>query len=199
MSKTANHLFPRVQEADVLRCHDQVARARPLLQGDLYSAGLLLSLSALGAHFQQHIDAPLIAGAAGLDAAAQPGLLDLELFVEKAVLNLFVLQALLLALQEGRVVALPVQQPAAVDLDDAVGQLLYQQTVVGHHDDGALVRCEKVFQPGDGVNVQMVGGLVEHEDIGPGNQRPRQQGTALQAGGEGGELGLGRKPHAGDD
>ena len=94
---------------------------------------------------------------------------------------------------------MPVEQPAAVDLDDAAGQLLHQQAVVGDDDDGAGVGGQEVFQPGDGVDVQVVGGLVEHEDVGTRHQRPGQQGAPLQAGGEGAELGFGGQLHPGDD
>ena len=149
--------------------------------------------------FEQGIDAALVAGAAGLDALAEPGFLDRQFLVEEPVLALFLGQAFLLALQKGRVIARPVQQPAAVDLDDPAGQFLHQQTVVGDDDDGAAVGGQKVLQPGDGVDIQVIGGLVEHEDIGPRHQRLGQQGAPFHAGGEGGELGFGRQLHPGDD
>ena len=65
--------------------------------------------------------------------------------------------------------------------------------------DGAAVGGQKVLQPGDGVDIQVIGGLVEHEDIGPRHQRLGQQGAPLQSGGQGRELGFGRQLHPGDD
>ena len=141
----------------------------------------------------------MIPGAAGFDAPAEPGFLDRQLLVLQTVLAFFYLQASFFAGQERLVIAGPIQQPAAVDFDDAVGQLLHQPPVVGDDDDGAAIVGQKVLQPGDGVDVQMIGGLVEHEDVGAGHQRLGQQGASFQSGGKRGEIGFGRQLHPVDD
>ena len=62
-----------------------------------------------------------------------------QLLVEEGVLPLLGRQQLLLALQEGRVVAGPVEEPAAVELDDPGGQPLQEDPVVGDEDERAAV------------------------------------------------------------
>ena len=74
------------------------------------------------AHRLQGPDAALVAGPAGLDPLADPDLLLGQLLVEEGVLAGLGRQELLLALEEGRVVAGPVEEPAAVELDDPGGQ-----------------------------------------------------------------------------
>ena len=48
------------------------------------------------------------------------------------------------------------------------------------HDDGALEVQQKVLQPVDGVDVQVVGGLVQQQDIRIAEQRLGQQHLHLQ-------------------
>ena len=48
-------------------------------------------------------------------------------------------------------------------------------TVMGNHDDRTEILGQKVLQPGDGVNVQVVGRLVHEDDIRIAEQRLRQQ------------------------
>ena len=57
-------------------------------------------------------------------------------------------------------------------------------TVMADHDDeaGVLVIQNEVFQPVDGLNVEVVGRLVEHDDVGLSKQRLRQQHLHLVSG-----------------
>ena len=141
--------------------------------------------AALGAHFQQGFEAALAAGAAGLDSLAEPGFFNRQFFVEKPVLALFIGQAFLFALEKGRVIAAPVQQPAAVDFNDPAGQFLHQQPVMGDEQDGAAVFGQETLQPGNGFDIQVIGRFVEHEDIGARNQGLGQQRAPFQPRGQG--------------
>ena len=56
---------------------------------------------------------------------------------------------------------------------------------MGHHDDDALIIHEEAFQPGDGVNIQTIGGLVQQNDVRLSEQRAGQQHLHLLALGQG--------------
>ena len=45
-------------------------------------------------------------------------------------------------------------------------------------NERAALLCEARFEPFDGRQIEMVGGLVEQQDIGRGRQRARKRGTA---------------------
>ena len=59
---------------------------------------------------------------------------------------------------------------------------------MAHHDNEALVGHEKVLQPLNGRQVQMVGGLVQQDDVRLAEQCLGQQHLHLLLGGEGGHL-----------
>ena len=128
-----------VAEADPFRLDDQRARALGLLglhaRGALPLAPLLVGL----AHRLERADAPLVAGAAGLDPLADPGLLLGQLLVEERLLLGLGGEQLLAPLQERRVVAGPVVEVAAVELDDPGGQPFQEDAVVGDEDERAAV------------------------------------------------------------
>ena len=60
---------------------------------------------------------------------------------------------------------------APVQFHDAGGHPVQEAAVMGDGDDAALERDQQVFQPFDGVQVQMVGGLVQQQHV-----RLRHQG-----------------------
>ena len=90
-------------------------------------------------------------------------------------------------------------QPAAVELDDPRGQLAQEDAVVRHEQQRAAVAQQELFQPGDGVDVEVVGRLVQQQDVGVAHQAARQQHAALHPGGEALEIGRGVEPHPRDD
>ncbi len=70
---------------------------------------------------------------------------------------------------------------------------------MGDEEEGPGLLDQKILQPADGVHVQMVGRFVEKKDVRLTGQGPGQQGLALHAAGQGGELRLGIQPQVGDD
>ncbi len=132
----------------------------------------------------------------GLDLAADPDLFLGQPLVEQRPLGGLGLQGRLLADEERVVIAGPARQHAAVEFDDPRGQLAQQHAVVGHHRQRALKAEEKIFQPGDGFQIEVVGRLVQQEHVRFGGQGPGQQHAALHPGGEHGQLGLGVQVHA---
>jgi hypothetical protein len=66
---------------------------------------------------------------------------------------------------------------------------------VGHGHDGALVVLEVLLQPRDRLRVEVVGGLVEEQQVGGGEQQAAQRHAAPLAAGERGRIGVaGREP-----
>ena len=128
--------------------------------------------------------AALVARAARLDALPDPDLLLRQLLVEERVLLRLRVQAFLAAAQVVGVVAGPVGDLAAVELDDAGGQRAQEAPVVGDEDQRARPALEEAFQPVDGLDVEVVGGLVEQQHVGRRHQRARQQHAALHAAGQ---------------
>ena len=60
-----------------------------------------------------------------------------------------------------------------------------------HEDQRAAVAQQEVFQPGDRVDVEVVGRLVEEHDVGVADEPARQQDAPLEPGGEALELAAG--------
>ena len=54
---------------------------------------------------------------------------------------------------------------AVVDVSDLGADLIQEIPVVGHHDHGVVKVDKELLQPGDGVQVQVVGGLVQKQDV----------------------------------
>ena len=68
---------------------------------------------------------------------------------------------------------------AVVDIYDVGADIVEEVTVMRYNDDGALIICQKIFQPCNGMNVQMVGRLVKQHDIRLAKQRLCQQNLDL--------------------
>ena len=79
--------------------------------------------------------------------------------------------------------------PAIGQLDDPGGDYIQKVAVMGDKDDGARELAEKVFQPENGFGVQMVGGLVQQQQIRLGRQSAAEGHSPLFAAGE--------RPHEG--
>ena len=180
----------------VLGLEHQSSAAFGLFQPD---AGLARS-GAPGATFLaqpfQGADPALVAGATGLDALPDPGLFLGQPAVLAGVLGGLRGQRRLAPLQKAVVVAGPAAQPAAVELDDARGQPAQEGAVVGDEQQRTAELDQKLLQPADGLDVEVVGGLVEQQQVGLGDQRPRQQHPALEAAGQLRELGIRVQPQA---
>ncbi len=73
--------------------------------------------------------------------------------------------------------------PSPEQRDDRVAHPLHQVTVVADHDERARPAVEQVFQPGERVDVQVVGRLVQQQHVGLGHQEPGElQPPPLAAG-----------------
>ena len=61
---------------------------------------------------------------------------------------------------------------------------------MGHEDQGAVPLLEEALQPVDGCDVQVVGWLIEQQQIRLRHQCARQQHAALHAAGQAAEVGI---------
>ncbi len=102
-------------------------------------------------------------------------------------------EARLLLLQPARVVALIGDALAAVELEDPAGDVVEEVAVVGDRDDRALVLGQVLLEPGDRLGVEVVGGLVEQQQVGRAQQQPAERHAPALAAGERAHVGVRRR------
>ena len=73
---------------------------------------------------------------------------------------------------------------AAIELDDARGEAGEERAVVRDEHERAAVLHQKRFEPFDGLDVEVVGWLVEQEQRGLGDERAGEQHATTPAAGE---------------
>ena len=88
------------------------------------------------------------------------------------------LEVLVDAARQHRDLAVAEQRP------DRVGDPLEEVAVVGDHDEGAGPAVEEVLEHVEGLDVEVVGGLVEQQHVGLGQQQPQQLEAAPLAAGQ---------------
>ena len=119
----------------------------------------------------------------------------LQLLLDRALaaglLALLLAQAHLLLLQPARVVALIGDPAAPVELEDPAGDVVQEVAIVGDGDDRPRVIAQVLLQPGHGLRVQVVGGLVEQQQVGLAQQQAAERDPPALATGEGGDVGVG--------
>ena len=121
------------------------------------------------------MDAAHAARTPRLHALAHPDFLLLQAAIEVFPGQLLGVQEFLFAHQEGVVIAFPIAQMPAVQLHHPVGQTAQEGPVMGDKEKGPAGAQQVVLQPGDGFQIQMVGGLVEQHQVGLAHQRLGQQ------------------------
>ena len=78
-------------------------------------------------------------------------------------------------IEPGRVISFPGDTCTAIKFQNPAGHVVEKIAVMGHRDDGAGILLQMVFEPGHAFRIQMVGGLVEQQDVGLLNQQPTQR------------------------
>ena len=161
---------------------DHIPQARSRRDVNLQVPADLLALLAEQALVGADPGFPL--GLARLWRHVDPFQLALEGLLALGLALLLAGQPLLLLLQPGGVVALPGDAVAAVQLQDPAGDVIQEIPVVGHGDDRPGVIFQVLFQPGNRLCVQVVGRLVEQQDIGLFEQQAAQGDAPALAPGE---------------
>jgi hypothetical protein len=156
-------------------------------------AGALVDVGELADEFVGVIDAGLGLGGAGLGASAEPVDFGLDAVAE-ALLHLGLgFHVELAAFEEFRVGAAYAEHTFGVDtaqLDDLAGYVLEEIAIVGDDDAGESSAAENGFEPLDAFEVEVVGGLVEEEDVGLGDHGLGDGEALAPAAGETGGVGV---------
>jgi hypothetical protein len=100
------------------------------------------------------------------------------------VLALFLLEPLGLLLEIARIIALVDVVAAAIELEHPVDDIVEEVAIVGDEDDVARIVDQMLLQPGDALGVEVVGRLVEQQDVGLFEQQLGQRDAALLAAGQ---------------
>ena len=149
----------------VLELGDELARALAGIEAELDVAEALAPRGALLAQVLEPLHAAFVARAARLDALADPHFFLRPELVEAAVRDFFGGELVALARFVGGEVAGIGAQHAAIELDDARGHAVEERAVV-RDDDARRHFQQQLFEPLDAVDVEMVGRLVEQQQLG---------------------------------
>ena len=177
--------------AELVRLHDDVAQ--PGAGGDVDLDLVELDVAVLGEQRLVGVEAGLrlVAPRAGVEPN------PLELLVDRALagalLLLLLLQPGALLLEPARVVALVGDAAPTVELEDPAGDVVEEVAIVGDGDDRAFVLLEVALEPGDRFRVEVVGRLVEQQQVGLAQEQPRERDAAPLAAGERGDVGVRRR------
>src|SRR4051812_32678731 len=177
--------------AQVLGLDDDVAEPRP--GGDVDLDLVELDVALLGDERLEVGQARLLLGLAALRVLAHPLELGGDRLLARLLGALLLGQAGLLLLEPARVVALVGDAARAVELEDPAGDVVEEVAVVGDRDHRALVLVEVALQPRDGLGVEVVGGLVEQQQVRGGEQQPAQRDAAALAAAQLRHVGVGRR------
>ena len=174
----------RVAEAlaQVLGLDHDVAEARPRRDVDLDLVDLLLRV--LVEQLLVGVEARLALGLAGPRRQPDPLQLALQRALAPALGLLLEREPLLLLLEPRRVVAFPRDAAAAIELEDPAGDVVEEVAIVRDRDDRARVVLEVLLEPGHRLGVEVVGRLVEEQQVGLLQQQPAQRDAAALAAGE---------------
>ncbi len=186
-------------KGDFVERDHQIAAALSFLDLQLRRPDLLSTIAAFAPHRLQRFDAAFVAGSSSLDAFANPDFFFGQSFVKQRVFFFFGRQCLFFADQKRIVVAGPVEQSAAVDFEDPGRHALQKHPVVGHEHQRRAEPEEKVFQPINRIDVEMVRRFVQQQQIRFGNQCPGQQNAPLHSGRQQLESRLAIEFHPGED
>ena len=74
-------------------------------------------------------------------------------------------QPLLLLHQPGGIVALVGNATAAIELEDPAGDVVEEVAIMGDDQDRTRIVAQMAFQPIDRFGIEMVGGLVEQQEV----------------------------------
>ena len=164
-----------------LRLDDERARGLALRGRQFHIPGHAPVFAALAAEILEPGKATLVALAPRGDAVAEPVLLLDDAAGELVLLKFLLGQPLVAPGLEGGEAAIELARGAAIQPGRRPRQLLQQPAVVADDDDGRAERRELRFQPLDRRQVEMIGRLVEQQDVGRGGERTGERGAARLA------------------
>src|SRR5581483_3728062 len=132
------------------------------------------ALRALAAHGFELAHAPFVAGAPRLDTPAYPRFVLGELLVELSRGTRLDLEHLVLLAQVVVEIAGEGRELPAIQLDDPGREMPQKRAVVGDEDQRAVVAEQELLEPRDRRDIEMVGRLIEQQDVGRAHERTGQ-------------------------
>ena len=148
----------------MIRFDDDIAESRAGRNVDFQLAHLLLRF--LREHRLVRIDARFPFRVASFRRHANPLQLALERFLSLRFRFLLAAQTFLLLLQPRRVVPLPRNSFAAVELENPAGHVVEEVPIMRHGDDRSGILLEMLLEPSDRFGVEMIRRFVEQKDAG---------------------------------
>ncbi len=164
--EVADERLASVGLANLLQLDHALAKP-PRQRGELQLAARRLGRSRL--HGVDAADPRLLLGAPRAHAAPQPGQLLLEDRLPARLIAHQLGRSRGLELEELAVVAGVGVQRAIVDLDDPADHAFEEVAVVRHQQQRGGRARQEGLEPGDGRDIDMVGRLVEDQQIGRGD------------------------------
>jgi hypothetical protein len=158
MSSVSPNPFGQVVEID-----DIVAE--PLSDGNDDLRGLRRSLAALRDEVIVALDARFGFRLASLRRGGDPFALAFERALARFVLAAFLQQPLLFLSKPGGIVALIGDAAATIEFENPPRDIVEEIAVVGDDEDGAGILPQMALEPVDRLGVEMVGRLVEEQQL----------------------------------
>ena len=168
-----------VREAHAASLDHEPARSLGLLGLEFDRAGAFTPSAAFDPEGLECAHTPFVPGTTSLNPRADPDLLLRQLLVELFPFTRFGGQRGALSLEVLVVVRAPIDEPPAVELDDSSRDASQEGPVVRHEQKRRPAVDEKILNPFDGVDVEMIRRLIEQQHIGLPNEGAGQQGLSL--------------------
>ncbi len=149
--------------ADALGLDHQIPEPRSGRNIDFQIGGQLVLL--LIDQFLIPVETRLALRLPGLRRHTNPFQLMLECFLALGFGLLFLLQPILLLFEPRRVVALEGNAGAAIEFQNPARHVVEKIAVVRHGDDRALVLLQVLLQPLHGFGIEVIGRLVEQQNV----------------------------------
>ena len=136
------------------------------------------------------VDAEPRLGRARRRPAAQPGQLLAQQVLPPGLGRVGLPRALGPGQHVGRVPAVELADGAVADLPRPLAHRVEEPAIVGDDEQRAAPDAQVLGQPGDALDVEVVGGLVEHQQVGLLDEGGGQGDPAALAAGQAGDVGV---------
>ena len=176
--------------AQALDVDDRVAEARPRRDGDLELAVGGLRGVRLGQQLLVRAEPCLALRLSRARGQPHPFELARERPLAGVRRSLLAGEPGQLLFEPARVVALERDAAAAVELEDPLRDVVEEVAIVGDRDDGARVLLEEALEPVDRLGIEVVGRLVEQQQVGVAKQQPGERDASLLATGQRRDVGV---------
>ena len=183
-AKLFDDLLGTIGFADIDKLGDQLARALARIQRKIHFAQLFAAGCAFAAQLLQPPYTTFIPSAARLDPLANPHFLFLQHLVESRVFLRLGVQGFgftALIIDERSRIA---HQQSPVELDNARRDGFQKTPVVADHQHRAGIRRDGFLQPPNAFDIEMIGRLIEQQQIRGSNQGACQRHPFSQSTGE---------------